>query len=253
MAERKPIRVLGNARELIEVLADHGELTPAEISELTGIPRPSVYRLADGLSVIGLTTTTADARITLSLRWLHLADAAFAGMREWASAPEILQEITARTEQTAFLTVPRGDEALCIAWSPGRGIGVLILKPGMTLPLHVGAAGRVMLAEYDELDAYLSAAPFEALTPHSLTTEDALRADVARTSEQQFVHSDEDATVGIGALGVPIRDSEGRLVGCVSLASTADDVRDNVEHFVTVLRESSERLSTQREAVMARP
>lgn len=249
MTERKPIRVLGNARDLIDVLAEHGPLTPAEIAGLTGIPRPSVYRLAEGLKVIGLVSGTSDARIALSLRWLHLADTTFQGMVEWAEAPGILAEATARTELTAFLTVPRHEEAVCIAWSPGSGIGVLILKPGRVLPLYTGAAGRVMLAAVDDLDGYLARAPFPALTPSTLVDAEALRADVARTREQGYVLSDEDATVGIGALGVPVRGASGELVACVSLAGTADAVRSGQERMLEVLRAATARLEAGRAAV----
>lgn len=249
MEQRRPIRVLANARDLIDVLAEHGPLTPAEIAGLTGIPRPSVYRLAEGLKVIGMVAGTSDARVALSLRWLHLADTAFAGMAEWADAPQVLAEATARTELTAFLTVPRRDEAVCIAWSPGSGIGVLILKPGRALPLYTGAAGRVMLAETPDLDEYLARAPFPALTPSTLVDAAALRADVARTREQGWVHSDEDATIGIGALGVPVRDAAGRLVACVSLAGTAEAVRSDRDPLLDVLRDAAAVLARGRDAV----
>lgn len=247
--DRKPIKVLANARDLIDALAENGPLTPAEIAGITGIPRPSVYRLAEGLKVIGLVTNTSDSRVALSLRWLHLADATFQGMTEWSTAPAILDDVTASTELTAFLTVPRRDEAVCIAWSPGSGIGVLILKPGRTLPLYTGAAGRVMLAELEDLDGYLARAPFPALTPTTLIDADALRADVARTREQGYVHSDEDATIGIGALGVPIRDAAGHLVACVSLAGTADSVRAGKVRLLEVLRSAADVLAANREHV----
>ena len=236
MSERRPIRLLGNARQLIDAVAEHGPLTPAEISQRTGIPRPSVYRLADGLAAIGLTTTAPDSRVALTLRWLNLSDDALDGMQEWEGVRLRLTSITRDTDQTAFLSLPRSEDAVCIAWSPGRGIGVLILKPGRSLPLHVGAAGRLALAHSPLAEAYLRRAPFEALTPRTLTTRAALEEDVAQSLDQGFVHSDEDATVGIGALGVPLLDG-GHLVGCLSLAGIAQDVRERREDLLGVLHE----------------
>lgn len=251
--ERKPIRVLGNARDLIDVLAEHGPLTPAEIAQLTGIPRPSVYRLADGLSVIGLVSPMPDSRFTLGLRWLHLADTAFHGMAEWANAPRVLDDITSKTEQTAFLTLPRADEAVCIAWSPGSGIGVLILKPGRALPLYLGAGGRVTLAAHPDPEQYLAQAPFPRVTANTLVEASELRADIERTREQGYVHSDEDATIGIGALGVPVTDDRGTFLACVSLAGTAEYIRSHRDPLLAVLRDSARELARSSAPASNRP
>ena len=243
-AQRRPIRILANARDLVDAISLQGAMTPAEIADATSIPRPSVYRLAEGLAAIGLVTIHSDSRIDLNLRWLHLADSAQAGMREWAGSAAILGGISESTEQTAYLTVPRGGEAVCIDWSQGRGIGVLVLKPGGTLPLYAGAAGRVALADYAEVDHYLMDAPFEALTPYTLTTKAALSEDIALTKRQGFAHSDQDVTVGIGALGVPVRrTTDGAMIGCLSIGGPADEIRDRTTEFVDRLRAAAAQLS----------
>jgi len=232
------MRVLANAKDLIEVLAERGPLGPAEIAETIGVPRPSVYRLVAGLDAISLTETLPDGRIGISRRWLALADASRRGMREWADADEVLSEISDRTGQTAFLSVPRGDHAVCIAWAQGRGIDVLVLRPGRALPFHAGAAGRALFAHApaDELEAFLAQAPFPALTPSTLTDADALRADAIATRERGYSISDEDVTVGIGALGVPLFDAEGTAVACLSIGGLAGEISTRAPEFVDILR-----------------
>ena len=41
-------------------------MTPGEIAEETGIPRPSVYRLTEALAQARLTTTLPDSRVRLA-------------------------------------------------------------------------------------------------------------------------------------------------------------------------------------------
>ena len=61
--------------------------------------------------------------------------------------------------------MPRDDHAVCVDWAQGRGINVLILKPGRWLPLHAGAAGRVTLAYgHPNPAGYLHKAPFTPFT-----------------------------------------------------------------------------------------
>jgi IclR family acetate operon transcriptional repressor len=240
----KPIRLLANAVDVVDILAEKGPMTPAQIAEIAGIPRSSVYRLVEGLNEINFTETREDSTVTLSKRWLHLADSSRAGMREWAAAGPVLSMVAETTGQTSFLTVPRGDEGVCIDWSMGRGIGLLALKPGRSLPLYVGAAGRVILAygSEDRYD-YLQRAPFPELTPKTLVTAEELRADIETTLRQRYVFSDEDVTIGIAAIGVPLFSAEDEFRGCLSIGGLADELSARAQEHLAVLQRGAAQLS----------
>ncbi|GAA4771744.1 IclR family transcriptional regulator [Microbacterium gilvum] len=225
MSARRPIRVLQNAAAVVELLAEEGALGPAELAEQLGIPRPSVYRLLDGLAAIGFTEPTADAGARLDRSLMRLADSARAAMTEWRGGHEVLVDVVGRTRQTAYLTVRRGDDAVCIDWEQGRGVGVLMLKPGRALPLNAGAAGRAFLAFEPDGDAWAGRAGHVSYTPQTLTDPADLRADAAATRERGYALSDEDVTIGIGAIAAPIFGAGGQLVGCLSLAGVAEEFR----------------------------
>ncbi|MGO1543563.1 MAG: IclR family transcriptional regulator [Gulosibacter sp.] len=245
----KPIRALSNADEVVRLLAADGDMSPAEISERLDIPRPSVYRLLDGLESIGLTEAMPGSRAKLNLRWLHLADQARDSMIEWRGARELLAELVAETSQTAYLSVLREQEAVCLDWERGRAIGVLLLKPGRSLPLYAGAAGRTCLAFGVNIDEYLQAVPERrAYTSATLTTDEALRADVATTRERGYVFSDEDVTDGIGAIGVPIRGDRGQLIGALSLSGIIGDFHAKQDEYLETLLDVAERLGNLSEA-----
>lgn len=238
----RPIKVLVNADDVIDLLSVEGPLTPAEIADRVKIPRPSVYRLLDGLHAAGFTEPLPDSRTQLSLRWLHLADRARAGMREWADAHDVLIDLVDRTGQTAYLSVLRNDEAVCLDWQQGRGIGVLLLKPGRALPLNAGAAGRTLLAFAADVDAYLERTVRRRFTADTLLEADELRADVAAIRARGYAISEEDVTEGIAAVGAPVRNAAGRVIGALSLAGLAADIAKGRESFVTELRRSAEQL-----------
>lgn len=239
----KPIRTLANADDIIRVLALEGELSPTQIAELLDLPRPSVYRLLDGLSAIDFTEPVRDSKARLSLRWLSMADRARESMREWRGARELLAEAMERTSQTAYLAVPRDGEAMCIDWCQGREIGVLLFKRGRSLPLHAGAAGRVMLGFDGRLEEYLAEHPSRrAYTTRTLTGEAELRADVAATRGRGYAISEGDVSDGITALAVPVIDAAGALRGSLSLSGLAEDFEGRVEEFHEVVADVGERL-----------
>ena len=69
MSADRPMGILQRSADLVELLAERGPLSPADIGEAVDTPRSSVYRLADALRETGLTEQLADSRIKLSLRW----------------------------------------------------------------------------------------------------------------------------------------------------------------------------------------
>lgn len=232
-----PIRVLGNAATIVELLAERGEQTPVELAEATGIARPSVYRLIDGLRAVGLAAPSTDGRVKLSVQWLHLGEAACTALSEWSRAQAVLDELSQETEQTAYLTVRRDYNAICIKWTPARGIGLLFLRPGRTLPLYAGGAGRALLAASRDNETYLAGAPFLPFTEKTLTTTDELRADIMCTRRIGYVLSADDVTVGIGAVAVNVVDRVGNTVGAISLAGRTNEIVDNQIKFATLLAE----------------
>jgi DNA-binding IclR family transcriptional regulator len=231
-----PMKLLANAREVIKLLSVRGPSSPAEIAEQLGTPRSSVYRLVEGLAAVDLVSIGADGQAELHLKWLHLADAARSAMSEWSAAGAALEGLAAETGLTAFLSVPVGREAVCVDWVPGRGIGVLVLRPGGSLPLYAGGAGRVVLAfGTDDVEQAITEIERPKLTPWTRTTREELLDDVETSRRQGYVHSDQDVTAGIGAIAVPVFGARGQLSGCLSVAGLASDVSASVEAFVAAL------------------
>lgn len=248
----KPIKALANADEVVRLLAKEGELPLAEIAELLKMPRSSVYRLLDGLNAIGLTESLPDSKARLSLRWLHLADRARESITEWRDLQPALAEIVERTGQTAFFCVKRNDEAVCLEWEQGRGIGILVLRPGGSLPLYAGAAGRILLAFSADLDDYLQHAPFNKLTAKTLVSAKSLRTDAANIRTHGFALSDEDVTKGISAIGVPVMGETGETGGALSLAGLRTDILDRKRDYLATLREIANRIGAVQDSVVIR-
>jgi IclR family transcriptional regulator, acetate operon repressor len=241
--EPRPMGILQRSSKLVQLLAERGPLSMSDAAEQIGMPRPSLYRLSDALTQARLVEPTADGRLRVSLHWLRLADAARAGMTEWSGARMVLDDLASSTGQTVYLSVPRADQAVCIDWSRGRGVSVLALKPGRTLPLYAGAAGRVTLAFRPQpLEEYLQGAPFPPFTEHTLTRASELRDDVAATRSRGYSVSDEDVTPGIGALGVPLT-NVGVFQGALSIAGLAEELRAERDAFTAALLASATQLS----------
>lgn len=242
MAEdkREPTRALDKASRVMDALAAENGLSPADIADACDIPRSSVYRVLDGLVDVGWAVTDTDGNYSLSLDWLRLADAARTSRTEWQPAIAVMHAITAQTGMTSFLSVVSGTELVCVECAQGHAIDSLILRPGRVLPLHASAAGRVALAYFEDADAerYLAGAPFPAYNENTLVSVEQLREDIRLTRERGYALSDEDVTLGVGAVGVPIVDNEsGRVIASLSAGGFVDEVLATQESLAALLHD----------------
>lgn len=248
MAQGKLIRVLANAQSVVRVLAEEGTMSPAELAEATGIPRPTVYRLAEGLAAVNLVEFRDDSSVTLSRRWLSLSETASHSLSEWSHASPILTDLQEQTQQTVYLSVPRKNVAqhpasVCIDWRPGSALNVMLLKPGYSLPLHAGASGKAILA-FGQVDLTDYAAHgLTSFTERTLTTVSELSVEAEETRRRGYSISDEDVTTGIGALGAPVLSARLRLIGAVSIAGHADEFRDRREELAAAVVAAAAELS----------
>jgi DNA-binding IclR family transcriptional regulator len=218
--EKRPVAVLAKGMALLEQLAREGDATPARLAELTGEPRSSVYRLLATLRELDYVELGSRPRTyRLSLKVFALGSAVVSRYDVREAARPMLERLHESTGETVFLCVRRGHVAVCIDRIAGSRVALLELQLGGSMPLHLGAAPRAILAFEPEKawERYLREAtlqPGTAVAPHD---RNALVAELRATRQRRYALSDEDVTPGIASIGAPIFDQSGAVAGSLSI------------------------------------
>jgi DNA-binding IclR family transcriptional regulator len=235
-----PVRSLAKAVLLLEALAEEGEATPRRLSEALNEPRTTVYRLLTGLQALDMVESgTRAGTYRLGWRLLRLGSAVIARLDERQAALPVMERIHQRTGETVFLCVRRGDDAVCIERLDGLRVQSLVLRLGGSLPLHLGAGPRVLLAwePREEWEAYVDRVPLEPLTERTPSTREALFEELERSIEQGYALSDEDVTPGIASLGAPVFDYSGHVRAAISVGGmrrfVLEDIREEAVELLT--------------------
>lgn len=243
-----PVRSLAKAVLLLEALADEREATPRRLSELLHEPRTTVYRLLTGLQALDMVEAGSNAgTYRLGWRLLRLGSAVIERLDERQAALPVMERIHERTGETVFLCVRRGDDAVCIERLDGLRVQSLALRLGGSLPLHLGAGPRALLAwePREEWEAYVARRPLEAMTEKTLVTRDALFAELERSVERRYAVSDEDVTPGIASLGAPIFDYTGRVRAAISIGGMRQFLLEEIhDEAVELLVNGGREIST---------
>jgi len=216
-----PVRVLGKAARLLDLLAEEGEQTVQALADAAEEPRSSVYRLLAGLRQTELVEPgSRRGTYRLGIKLLRLSGAVIGRFDERGAALPAMEQLHEQTEETVFLSVMRGREAVCIERIEGRWVQSMALLLGGGLPLHIGAGPRTLLAMSGRAAwmEYLAGGELHPFTPHSLTDPDALLAELEATAKRGYAISDEDVVVGMAALGAPIFDYRGELRAAISVS-----------------------------------
>jgi DNA-binding IclR family transcriptional regulator len=241
------IQVLAKAAALLDLLATGEQLTAAELAERLEEPRSSVYRLLSSLQSLGF-VAAADRRggYRIGIKLFRLGTSAVRDLdvREAALGP--MKDLRDQTEATVFLAIRTGDEALCIERANGRWILNNILQVGTTVPLHIGAVGKVLLAYETEAfqEQYLAKGPLRPFTDESIVSPEKLRTTLASVRKAGASISDEDALLGMAGVGAPIRDHDGQVCAALSFSGPKPAILlDKRAQSMRLVKETADKVS----------
>ncbi len=211
---------LRDAVAVLDALAGEGEGGASRVAAIAGMRRRDAAVLLAQLAEADLVEPAGGkGSYRLGIHLFRLGAAVGRRLEVRPAARPALEEIHAATEETAYLCVRRGDEALCVDRIDGLWVQSLTLRLGETLPLHLGAASRALLAQESAsfLRGYLRRTALERLTERTPVTKGAVERELRLVREQGYAVSDGDIRLGIASVGAPIRDHTGAVVAALSV------------------------------------
>jgi DNA-binding IclR family transcriptional regulator len=222
-------------------------LTLAELVRRGGYSKTTTYRLLTTLEAAGWLERAPDGSFRLTVRPFQIGSILMDSLDVRHEAPPVMRRLSLALERTSYLTIPAGTHAVCIdRIDRGNAYRMMDLDVGGSQPLHLGAAPRALLAfDEDRLLPSLLRSGLEQRTPHSISTEDALRADLAATRQRGYSISDSDATPGVAALGAPIFDRNEHPVAALSVGGTSEQMMPPRPQHIKALLQAAKEVSTR--------
>jgi DNA-binding IclR family transcriptional regulator len=184
-----------------------------------GAPKSSVHRLLAALARRGLVEREAGGRYRLGVGLASLALGALAAEPVVLAARPVLAEEAAALGETVFLTAARGGRISVLDKVESAGLLRVAPRIGEPVPVHATAVGRLQLAFAPD-EVVLGPPPFEAFTPRTPVSPEALEREVARAREAGFAESVEEWISGLWALAVPLF-AGSRMVGALVVGAAA--------------------------------
>lgn len=205
-----------------------------DIAELLGVHKSNASRLLATLRELGWVSANEDrTQYALGPRMLVLGRAAAPG-DEFAIAQQAAAELARETGETVNLSIAGTDSMITVGEVPSSHELRVSQSVGTTDPFHTSAVGKLYLATLDDdaVESLLERIDLAPLTEHSLSTRDALLAEISTIRAQGYATNRGEQREGISAFAVPLvlRDSLGRRLFLSLTAPSArlseDDIRE---------------------------
>ncbi|MFF1488531.1 IclR family transcriptional regulator [Streptomyces sp. NPDC058319] len=210
--------MLDKAAQILECLDPTVEsYRLSELTRRTGLPKPTVHRLAADLVRLGWLERSG-ARYRLGAKLFELGSRVPRRRDLREAALPFLQDLFEATRETVHLGVREGREVVYLERIHGHDALRLPSRIGGSLPLSCTAVGKALLAfSGTELTDEVLAGPLPSLTAHSLTDPARLRAALEKTQVAGLAYEEEEAAEGVSCIAAPVF-ADGAAVAALSVA-----------------------------------
>ncbi len=191
------------------------------IAEALQLERPTAHRILKGLMAQGMVSRNAATKcyhLGHLVYELGLAASPQFNLKEVCQPS--LRRIAEKTQDSVFLMVRSGFDAVCIDRLEGSyPIQARTLDVGGRRPLGCGAGGLALLLEQsdDEIERLIAINEPRFRSAGRMTA-DRMREAVRKSRKAGYAVNEEDILPGVSAIGVPVRPSQGRAYVAISIA-----------------------------------
>ncbi|PWV62443.1 IclR family transcriptional regulator [Plasticicumulans acidivorans] len=230
------------ARLLDAIAANNSPVSLKILSAETGLHPSTAFRILASLAEHGFVERSSAGHYRLGVKLLQLGSRVQGRLDIRREARPIMEWLRNETGETVNLIVREGDEVVYVERvTPNRMMRVEQVI-GARAPLHVTAVGKLFLAEggAEACLEYAARTGLPVCTPHSITDPTALWRSVKNALQQGYALDDQEAELGVGCIGVPIRDSTNHIVAGISVSAPIERRR---EVWVSLIRQAGEKLS----------
>ena len=148
-------------------------------------------------------------------------------------AAPLVRTLRLQLNETASFWVREGWEVEALVTESSEQALRYAVPTGTRMPLHPLASGKALLGQLTdaELDRYFAETERQRFTPATVTSEKALRKEIAETRRTGFSVTDEEFSLGIRGVGRVVTIG-GEPVGALSVAVPKARFDDAVQHRV---------------------
>lgn len=219
----RQVPAVARALDILELfLTGEETLAAPDVVRRLGLPRTTVHELLTTLAARHYLVPAPEhpGRYRLGVRTYQLGSRYAEQLDLAAEGRQVAREVAEICDETVHVALLEDTDVIYIAKVDSTHAVRMVSAAGRRLPAHCTAVGKMLLASLPptELDSRIDGRELVAMTPHSITAHDALRAALAEIRERGIAVEHRESNPDVSCVAAPVRDSAGRVVAALSVS-----------------------------------
>lgn len=218
----RTLSTLTRATRIVEFLLASGEATVPEIASTLDISTSSTYNYVKTMREDGW-LVEEDASYRLSLKYFQIGAFVRTSNPLFETARPEVDDLAESTGETGHVSTIHDDHEIHLYKAHGdKAVGDEYHRSKLhaSSHLHDTATGKSILASMSrpDVEAIVDASGLPEKTENTITDREELVDHLEMVAERGYAVNDEEEIEGLRAVGAPISDQRGEVVGSISLS-----------------------------------
>jgi len=214
------VRSLRSLIVLEELLSRSAPVSAQDLGQSVQLPKQTLHRILGTLTDAGFLQREVDrASYVPGPRLRRMSMGLVASRRGREVRMAVLNSLSGDIGETCNLSLPSDDGMIYLERVETEWPLRIQLPIGSTVPFHCTASGKLYLSTLPQaqLDVFLRTGAFEQNTNNTLTSPEALRAEIERIALAGYSEDNEEFILGMVAISVPVVDLDNRLMAGLAI------------------------------------
>lgn len=201
-------------------------LTLTAISQRLNMPKSTVHHLLSTLAQYHFIEKQDDDTYALGKAIIPLTQSVIVNLELRDRAAPLLRALADSCHESVYLTALDGDSVLYIYAIESSQRLLARTAVGDRAPLYCTSVGKAVLAfcPPGTADDLYAGAELQQFTANTLTTLDALRADLALTRERGYAIDNQEHELNTFCIGAPIFNTSSAVIGACSISGVRPQI-----------------------------
>lgn len=223
------VQSLGRGIEILSILQERGSATIVEVADVLGVDKSTVSRLMATLIHFDMVSVDPiSKKYRLGFRLLYLSEGVKKNFNVAIAARPYLHKICDDTKESVHLAAMGNRKMYIVDQVRSQREYNLSAQIGMIEAWHCSAVGKCVLA-YKPLsfiqDIFLDY-EYKHYTSNTITTYPELEKELKKIREQGYALDDEERTLGVRCIAVPIFNYSGNVSCCIGISAPKGQITE---------------------------
>ena len=247
MENKNPIQVADRLFLVMEILAETGPVTLAELCSHLDLNKSTVHRLLSSLMYMEYVKQDSETgKYALSFKLLNLSNKLLSHIDILDTVRPCLRKLSAEIGETVHFVQLDGLDAVYICKEESQQNSIrMVSKVGSRIPLYCSGVGKAMMADMDSarIQTIWYDSDIKKLTPHTIIDYTQFLEKIKEVSTKGYALDDEENELGVRCIAVSIPDYKGRTKYAFSVSAPIGRMSDErIEELAKIVLEVKEEI-----------